>query len=67
MTTTTKFLTRKEAAERVGKNLATIYRWEERELIVFVLDRVREVDLLAADKKARERRGRPRALRPRAA
>jgi hypothetical protein len=53
---------RKGAAERVGKNLATIYRWEERGLLTFVLGRVRESDLLAAERAARARRGRPRAL-----
>lgn len=52
---------RKSAAQRVGRHLSTIYKWEERGWIRFVLGRVREVDLLKAEKLARERRGRPRA------
>jgi transposase len=51
---------RKAAAERVGRSLSTIYRWEEAGLLIFTLDRVRESDLLAAEKRARDTRGRPR-------
>lgn len=58
--TAAAFLDRKAAAERVGVNLSTIYRWEERKLLTFILGHVREADLLAAEKAARARRGRPR-------
>lgn len=58
-----KFLTRKAAALRVGKNLSTIYRWEERGLISFTLDLCREDRLLEAAKKSGARVGRPRATR----
>ncbi len=51
---------RQGAAARVGRDISTIYRWEERGVISFVLGRIREDDLLAADKRMREKRGRPR-------
>jgi len=51
---------RKGAAKRVGRDVSTIYRWEERGEITFTLGRIRESDLLEADKRMRGRRGRPR-------
>lgn len=54
---------RKSAAQRVGRHLSTIYKWEDRGWLRFVLGHVREADLLAADKLARQRRGRPRNVR----
>lgn len=51
---------RKGAAKRIGKDLRTIYRWEALGVLKFTLERVRESDLLEADKAMRSRRGRPR-------
>lgn len=50
---------RESAAERVGRSVRTIKRWEERGWLTFTLGRVRESDLLDAEKQAREngRRG----------
>lgn len=45
------------AADRVGRDVRTIRRWEARGWLVFTLGRVREADLLAAEKCARMRRG----------
>ncbi|POH63621.1 MULTISPECIES: hypothetical protein [Cryobacterium] len=61
-----KFLNRKDAAVRVGKNLSTIYRWEERGLLAFTLDLCREDQLLEAAKKSSAQVGRPRAARRKA-
>ncbi|WP_144795715.1 hypothetical protein [Microbacterium paludicola] len=48
---------RQGAADRVGRNMRTIRRWEEKGLLTFVLGRVRESDLLAAERAARQNRG----------
>lgn len=48
---------RQGAADRVGRDVRTIRRWEAKGLLTFVLDRVRESDLLEAERKARANRG----------
>ena len=54
------WLSRQEAADRVGKHLVTIYRWEGQGLLTFVMGRCAEQDLLEADRVASSRVGRPR-------
>ena len=56
-----QYYDRKQAAERVDRSLSTIYRWEGLGWLVFILDRIGEDALLAADKRSRLRNGRPRA------
>ncbi|MDY0828571.1 hypothetical protein SK224_05455 [Microbacterium sp. BG28] len=48
---------REGAADRVGRSARTIKRWEERGWLTFTLGRVRESDLLDAEKQARKQRG----------
>lgn len=48
---------RQGAARRVGRDVRTIRRWEARGLLTFVLGRVREADLLEAERQARMNRG----------
>lgn len=48
---------REGAAERVGRSARTIKRWEERGWLKFTLGRVRELDLLDAERQARKQRG----------
>ena len=55
-----KWLSRKEAAERVGRNLVTIYRWERYGWLVFTLGRCNEQVLLEADRMSEAKNGRPR-------
>lgn len=50
------WLTRIEAAKRVGRSERTIARWEDRGLVKRVLDRYRESELLAVDLRMREKR-----------
>lgn len=54
------WLTVAEAAERVDRDVRTIYRWQEAGHLRIMLGRVLEAQLLEADKLARGRRGRPR-------
>lgn len=56
-----RWLTIAEAAERVGRDPRTIKRWRANDEITVLADRVRESDLLDADKRIRARKGgRPR-------
>ena len=48
---------REGAADRVGRDVRTIRRWEAKGLLTFVLGRVRESDLLDAERQARSNRG----------
>lgn len=48
---------RQGAADRVGRDVRTIRRWEAKGLLTFVLGRVREADLLDAERRARMNRG----------
>lgn len=55
-----RWLTRKEAAERVGKTERTIRNWEDAKLLKPIIGRYREDELLRADRQMRGRVGRPR-------
>jgi hypothetical protein len=54
---------REGAAERVGRDVRTIRRWESKGWVTFVLGWVRESDLLDAEQKARRNRGGDRRSR----
>lgn len=55
------YLTREEAAERVGRSVRTIRSWQSDGLKT-VMGRIPEADLLAWDRRMRERTGRPRKV-----
>lgn len=48
---------RQGAADRVGRDIRTIRRWEAKGVLTFTLGRVRESDLLVAERAARMNRG----------
>lgn len=58
--TESNWLELEEAAERVGRSVATLYRWKREKNLRILLGRVKLSELLAADALATSRRGRPR-------
>jgi predicted site-specific integrase-resolvase len=50
-----RWLSIAEAAERVGKSVRTIKAWRQRGEITVLVGRVRESDVVEADKRMRER------------
>ncbi len=60
----TVWLTLDECAERIGKSRRTLRVWVQNGELKPMLGRVRESDLLATEKRMRERmhRGRPKKL-----
>lgn len=59
----TTWLTLEQAAQRVNRSTATIYRWGRQDLLTIVGGRVLERQLLEADRRKRQSIGRPRATR----
>lgn len=62
-----RLLTRKQAAERVGKSEGTIRHWIKNGLRERLGGKILESELLAMERTMRERRGRPRLVDPREA
>lgn len=54
------WLTVKEAAERVNRSEATIWRWIRNGDLIQPMTRVPEEQLLQVDEEKRSKRGRPR-------